>query len=187
MMIEIKYGGSGDTKTKFLEVVREHIAKIVIEESLHHLTKVESKNLEAAQDIIIRNRQARVATTIDSNLVMSLINEVLYHRSEKCKVEEFTLGEPDEFLLSSSLMDKMTSESREEEEAKKLIDREVEALALREPEIPAVAKIPKMRKGRFKTKVKAKESWLDASGNRVGLGLFLLALIGVMVGVLFMA
>lgn len=183
MMIEIKYGGSGDTKTKFLEVVREHITKIVIEESLQHLSEVESKNLEMAQDTVIRGRSARVATTIDSNLVMSLINEVLYHRSERCKVSEFALGEPDEFLLSSSLMDKMSSESREEAAVKTELDREIEVLAMREPEVPAVAKIPKMKKTRFKTKVKAKETWLEHPRNRAALVIFLLMFIGGIVAV----
>lgn len=184
MMIEIKYGGSGDTKTKFLNAVQRHLAKIVIVESQQCLTKIESKNLEIAQDVIIRGRVTRIATTIDSNLVMSLINEVLASRREKYKVEEFTLGAPDEFLLSSSLMDKMSSESREEEAAKTLLDREIEVLAMREPIIPVVAKIPKMKKGRFKTKVKTKDGWLDKSGNRVWLVALLLAIIGVACGVL---
>jgi hypothetical protein len=64
-MIEIRYGGSGEIK---------------------------SKKLEDAQEIIIRARTSNERIVIDSNFVMCLINEILENR-KKHEVEEFILEE----------------------------------------------------------------------------------------------
>jgi hypothetical protein len=128
--ISLKYGGSGGTKTKFLESV---------------------------QETIIRGRSAHTTVTIDSNLIMELINEVLKHRAEKFEVEEFTLSSS---ILTSSCMYRNDSEPEEITEAD-LDDTELEVR-----EIPVIEKIPKTKKGRFKTKVTSKDYWLAGSNAR---------------------
>jgi len=117
---------------------------------------IKTKTLEAIQETIIRGRTSHIPIIIDSNTVMALINEVLSVRKEKFKVDEFTMSSG----LSSSIMYRTDSiEDIGEED----LDDEIE---LRSPEISASEKIPKLKKGRFKTKTSSKDYWLAGNKSR---------------------
>jgi len=130
--IKLNYGGSGNTKTNFLEGV---------------------------QETIIRGRSSHTPITIDSNLIMALIGEVLKYRAERFKIDEFTMSSD---ILTSSCMYKTDSEDIEDISESDL-DDDIELVV---NEIPVIDKIPNTKRGRFKTKVKSKDYWLAGSHAR---------------------
>ena len=124
MTMKIKFGGSGDISTK---------------------------KLEGAIEQIIQARTARTGLTIDSNLVICLIQEVLENR--------------DPMYVSEFIVDAPSDEEEEEGE-----EEEEEEAELRRPVVP------KKRKGL--TNFSSESYWLESKGARVAAGILLLILIG---------
>ena len=122
MTMKIKFGGSGETSTK---------------------------TLEGAIEQIIQARTARTSLTIDSNLIICIIQEVLENR-EPMYVSEFILDAPSD--------DELEEEEEEEE------------VELRRP----VA--PEKRKGL--TSFSSTSYWLESRGARIAVGVLLFILIG---------
>lgn len=110
MLIKIKYGGTGNIKTTALE---------------------------RAQEAIIRCRTSGASATIDSNMVMAMITEILEKRA---KASEFILESTDSIDVADSY-----------------IAEDDDELDFKEP--------PRLDE-RFKTKASTKNYWLDDSKKR---------------------
>jgi len=125
--MKIKFGGSGDISTKLLE---------------------------GAIEQIVRARTAHAALSIDSNLVVCLIREVLDKR-EALRVSEFILTE-------SSIEDR--DDPAEDEE-----DEEEEEVELRQPTVP--------KKRKDLVRFSSNKYWLDSWRKRVVVATVLFVLI----------
>ena len=139
--------------------------------------KISTQKLEKVEAIIIRARTAHNTLTVDSNFLMSLINETLKHRKQNITNSSFKLTSAI-FDPSSELdVDDNSSDSKVIEVDELILDE----YAPEEPEIKI--KVPKRKKisARGKVKSHAKQYWLASPDARIAVTIGLLALISIIV------